>query len=177
MSSSTGTDGTDTLSSVEQVTFADGTFATSDLNASVFRYYNEVTQAHFYTSSLRDVSAIESVYTNFHFEKEAFKSAASNASDVVDVYRFYNENSHAHFYTARQADISYIDAYLPQFTNEGVAFQAHAGHSDGTVPLYRFYSPIKDNHFFTASEAEANYVRTELIGLYNYEGVAFYVDA
>lgn len=172
----TGAEGTDTLHGIETLRFADGTISTDALKFSVVRYYNEVTKAHFYTSDANDMALLESTYTDYHLEKEAFKSAAINASDAVDVYRFYNDSTHAHFYTASQADVDYIGNNLPQFNNEGVVFQAHANHSQGTVPLYRFYSPIKDNHFFTASETEANFVKTQLVGLYNYEGIAFYVD-
>lgn len=172
----TGSEGTDTLHSIESLQFNDGAISTDGLKFSVARYYNEVTKAHFYTNSANDMALLESTYTNYHLEKEAFKSADSHASDTVDVYRFYNELTHAHFYTASQADIDYIGNNLPQYRNEGAVFRAHSNNSEGTAPLYRFYSPVKDNHFFTASETEANFVKTQLVGLYNYEGIAFYVD-
>lgn len=173
----TGFEGTDTLTNVEYARFGDTTVRVDALNQSIYRYYNETTKAHFYTSSVADMEKLATIYTDFKFETEAFKSALASASDVIDVYRFYNANSHAHFYTTSAADVAFILANLPNFNSDGVGFQAHSTQSAGTVPLYRFYSPIKDNHFFTTSTVEADYVKTQLVGLYNYEGIAFYVDA
>lgn len=49
----------------------------------------------------------------------------------------------------------------------------------GTIytPIERFYSPVVRRHMFTADENEINYVRSNMVGTWGDEGVAFKVKA
>lgn len=169
---------TDTLKSVEQVRFADGTFWIEDLaniNNGVHRFYNTVVGSHFYTGSNQEANAVRQNADYMNDEGFAFTSAKTSGITVVDVYRFFNAQTQSFFYTNSASERDSILKNLPQFQFQGTTFKAYTADNGPQEELYRFYNATTGSHFFTISESE----RDTIIGTlpaFKYEGIAFYVD-
>lgn len=129
----------------------------------VYRLYDPVTGAHFYTTSTSEVSTPVTNY-GFSFEGVAFYL---DQTDTTPVYRLYDPTNGSHFYTISMAEAKIVEGVGYQY--EGVAF--NAGTRSG--PVYRLYNPTSDLHFYTISMAEVNAV--EQLG-YKYEGIAYYLN-
>lgn len=161
--------------------FTDRTISIAEVAAqqdpdAVFRFYNTTTGTHFYTGSAAEADSVVRNLELFNFEGVAFDKNSVVGGDSLDVFRFYNKTTGTHFYTGSVTEKNSVIANLPNFNYEGVAYQAHSTESSGTTELYRFYNTQTGTHFYTASEAEMQNVKTTLSGVYNYEGVAYYVD-
>lgn len=161
--------------------FTDRTISIAEVAAqqdphAVFRFYNTTTGTHFYTGSAAEADSVVRNLELFNYEGVAFDKNSVVGGDSIDVFRFYNAATGTHFYTGSVAEKNSVMANLPNFNYEGVAYQAHSTESSGTTELYRFYNTQTGTHFYTASEAEMQNVKATLAGVYNYEGVAYYVD-
>lgn len=175
-------DGTDTLSHVELLKFSDATLTFAQIDAArdvdaVFRFYNTDTGSHFYTGSAVEADVVARTLSNFSYEGVSFDKNSAASGHSLDVFRFYNTATGTHFYTGSVAEKNAVLSNLPSFNYEGVAYQAHSQQDAGTTALYRFYNTQTGTHFYTASAAEMQSVKVNLAGVYNYEGVAYYVDA
>lgn len=181
-----GTEGTDSLISVEFARFTDQTAEISSLvrpttidnynPAGIYRFFNQLTGTHFYTGDKVEAESVLATLANFSFDGLAFEKNISGSADSVDVLRFYNENTGTHFYTSSQTEANIIKSTLPEFNYEGVAYEAHNTKSFGTTELYRFFNALTGTHFYTADQAEMENVKVTLVGIMNFEGVAYYVD-
>jgi hypothetical protein len=160
-----GRDGTDTLTHVESLHFA---------NPEIYRFYNTVTDDHFYTSSVAERDQVLATQPSYSYEGVAFFGAESAAASVVPVYRFLDSGSGDHFYTVSVAERDSVLATEPNYHLEGVAFYAAATAQDGYTPLYRFYNTVTHDHFYTVSTAERDNVLAHLPD-YHLEGVGYYV--
>ncbi len=174
-------DGSDSLQNVEILQFTDQSLTFAQIDAAqnskaVFRFYNTVSNTHFYTASATEADSVVRNMDGFNYEGVAFARNPSFSDHSLDVFRFYNTATGTHFYTGSIAEKNAVLASLPSFNYEGVAYQAHAQQDAGTTALYRFFNTLTGTHFYTASEAEMNNVKASLAGVYNFEGVAYYVD-
>ncbi len=176
----TGPDGSDSLTGIEKLEFADGTAVdTAKLvdtmaTASVYRFYNKNTGTHFYTINPSERDAVLKL-TVYAYEGEAFKAQTDNAAEQgLAVFRFYNKATGTHFYTANTGERDAVFK-LASYAYEGAAYYASATADSGNDPLYRFYNTRTGTHFYTASETERAAV-TKLVGFVA-EGIAYYVDA
>lgn len=174
-------EGTDSLHNVELVQFADQTLSIAQIAAqqdpnAVFRFYNSGTGTHFYTGSAAEADSVIRNLDSFSYEGVSFDKNDSGSGNAIDVFRFYNSATQTHFYTGSQAEANAVMANLPTFNFEGIAYQGHSTKSEGTTELYRFYNTETQTHFYTANQAEMQSVQVNLAGVYNYEGVAYYVD-
>lgn len=176
----TGVDGTDTLTNIETLVFADGTTISTDsitatsLSQSVYRFYNTKTGTHLYTMNTAERDSIREKLPQYTYEGVAFGAFEVAAGNPAYVYRFYNNNTGTHFYTANPTERDAVTK-LAGFSYEGVAYIAGTSSQGGLDPLYRFYNSNTGSHFYTASESERATV-TKLVG-FVYEGIAYYVDA
>lgn len=178
---STSGEGTDTLHNVELLQFADQTVSIAQLASehdsnAVFRFFNSGSGTHFYTGSAAEADSVIRNQDGFSYEGISFDKSGVSASDAIDVFRLYNSATNTHFYTSSQAEATTILENISTFSLDGTAYQAHSSASEGTTELYRFFNTQTQTHFYTANEAEMQSVRTNLSGIYNYEGVAYYVD-
>lgn len=140
----------------------------------VYRFFNTLTSAHFYTISAFERDQVSSTLPWFNYEGVAFQVSAGPQSGWTPVYRFYNSQTGVHFYTISESEKTLIQANLPAYQLEGIAYYASLVPGAGLAPLYRFYRPDKGFHFYTASYIERdNIINT--ICAYRYEGVAYYV--
>lgn len=141
---------------------------------TVFRFYNRVTSAHFYTSSVAERDSVRANMPFMTYEGAAFQASSRSDTGLSPVFRFFNRQTGVHFYTISAAERDHIRRTLPQFTYEGVAYYASQLAATGFRPLYRFFVGSGGFHFYTVSGPEAGNVIASM-PRYAYEGRAYYV--
>jgi hypothetical protein len=100
----------------------------------VFRFYNERTQAHFFTASAAERAWVAATLPQFHDEGIAFWEDAAGGAGLTPVYRFFNATTQAHFYTPSAAERDYIVATFAEWHAEGVAYHTPTTATD-LMPL------------------------------------------
>ncbi|MBL6077726.1 hypothetical protein JMJ56_06890 [Belnapia sp. T18] len=163
-----GRDGTDVLTNVESLHFA---------NPLVFRFYKPETGTHFYTGSVEERdNVIAKLAPWYTYEGPAFHSADPGAENTSALYRFYKPDTGTHFYTASVEERDSVIAKLaPWYTYEGPALTVSTGPQEGYSAVFRFYKPDTGTHFYTASVEERDNVVNTLSNWYHLEGVAYYI--
>jgi hypothetical protein len=139
----------------------------------LYRFYNTVTYAHFYTNNVPERDYVIATYPSFKYEGPVYNVYNSPTAAVSAVYRFYNTKSWVHFYTINQAERDWVIATLPAMQYEGPVWYAQPSSGNGASAVYRFYSSATDAHFYTINLAERDYVLTYIPG-FTYEGPVFY---
>lgn len=149
---------------------------TPGTNAPVRRFWDNVAQAHFYTSNPTEIA---DRLTNPRYRSEGDEFIAPGAGNV-QVRRFLNTATGTYFYTADPGSIALVKSNLPQFTDQGDVFSAYASSFPGAIPVYRFANLDAERrnsqaitHFYTADPATRQKVINELPNFRD-EGVTFY---
>lgn len=144
----------------------------------VYRFYNLLTNVHFYTASESERTTV--VNTAPHFRDEGIGFFASNNAaepNTAPVYRFYNYGSGAHFYTISQSERdTVINNFSQYYRFEGIAWYANPNADADLTPMYRFYNFNVGAHFYTTSSSERAYVLATFPFMRD-EGIAYYVAA
>lgn len=140
----------------------------------VFRFFNLVTGAHFYTNNPIERDDIIANLSGYQYEGTAFYAHAQRSADLESVERFYNTHTQSHFYTISASERDHVRANLPNYTYEGSMWFAKTRSESDNRPIYRFYNSHLGTHFFTATEAERDAIIRDLPA-YHYEGIAYYV--
>jgi Matrixin/Repeat of unknown function (DUF5648) len=149
-------DGTDTLSHIEFLRFADQTqtLASGDPTTSrVERFFDSATGDHFYTLSPAEADQIRATLPTYHDEGAPW-STPDAGPNTTDVFRFFDVATNTHFLTNSVAERNQVLATLPSYHFEGIAFQAYNAPSDGTLTLERFFNTQSHLHHYAASPAE-----------------------
>lgn len=146
----------------------------SPTQKTVFRFFNPVNGTHLLTMDLNERNIVRG-YQNFSYEGASFMASPVLEAGLFNVYRFYNLLSQSHFYTIDENEKNIVQTYNANYNFEGTAWYARKTALNGWVPLYRFYRPSKGSHFFTTDEVEKSYIIQNLNGIYQFEGVAYYV--
>lgn len=158
---------------------------------AVYRFYNQGTGTHFYTSSVQERDYVIATWPDvFTYEGPAFYVYGEEivAPDSVSpqgfllppttpVHRFYNLQNGSHFYTISAQEADLVKAKYPSvFRYEGIAFNAYTSTEEylPLLPVYRFYNVKNGSHFYTISEEEKSLVQLYYGDTYRFEGVAFY---
>lgn len=156
----------------------DSTGNTGDLDdgrQDVYRFFDEETGVHFYTSSEVEKDNIVENLPNYNLEGVAYQVedplTGMNGANVV--HRFRNQDTGIHIYTINEVERNFIAENLTNYEYEGEVFAAYTSQIEGTIPVHRFYNSQLDAHFYTPSEAEREIVENDLPN-YNYEGIAYY---
>jgi hypothetical protein len=192
---------------VEIFTFSDHEVATKNsfsytgkisvvpLNAEtpVYRFYNNKTEAFFYTADLNEKQYVEKMSYNanskgekwpFIYQGSTFSAAklyGSSYEKIVPLHKFYNTGTDTHFYTASSIEASTLQEKIAlgdsSFTYSGPVFDVYLNDPTPTfqgkeAAVYRFYNSSLDSHFYTADLEEKALIT--LVGGWNYEGIAFY---
>jgi len=145
------------------------------VGSAVYRFYNPVTGAHFFTSSLAERNDVLAKYPNVWFY-EGVAFVAAPAAGTVPLHRFYNASAVAHFYTASEAEKAAVLAKWPTlFAYEGTTYSVALSAGAGRIAVYRFYNTLSKSHFYTTSSMERDNIIGRWSGIYHYEGVAYYV--
>lgn len=141
---------------------------------TVYRFFNQQTSAHFYTSSESERAAVQASLPRFTFEGPAFTASGSASEGLSPVFRFFNTQTGVHFYTISEDEKNQIQAQLPQFKLEGVAYYASKVAGPAFKPLYRFFLTARGFHFYTSSANERDRIISTL-PQYRYEGIGYHV--
>lgn len=171
-----GADGTDTLLNIEYAVFENFGGELNDLTPGVHRFYNTQKGSHFFTSNNDEATAVAQM-DGFQYEGINFARNVMNEANSVIVHRFYNDTAGTHFYTADRAEAAFLRETEMGLRYEGAAYNAYRQKTDATTELYRFYNTETGSHFYTANVQEMEHVKIDLAGSFNYEGVAYYVQA
>ncbi|MDC0158448.1 hypothetical protein OAI47_01705, partial [Rhodospirillaceae bacterium] len=174
-------DGSDTLSSIENYQFSDGTFQLSDLLAvtdidrGIYRFFNVDNGTHFLSASTLERDSVMNNLDAYNFEGAGFKSADPTSASAEAVFRFFNTETGAHFFTQSTAERDSIIENLPNFNFEGEAYKGYMEQVEGSIALYRFFNTQTGTHFYTAGEGEKDSI-IENLPSFNFEGTAYWVD-
>ena len=174
-------DGSDTLTSIENFQFSDGTFQLSellnvtDIDRGIYRFFNVDTGTHFLSGSTVERDSVINNLDAFNFEGPTFRAADPTNAAADTVFRFFNTQTGTHFFTQSTVERDNILDTLPQFSFEGEAYKGYTEQVDGSIPLYRFFNTQTGTHFYTAAEAEKDSIIANL-PTFNFEGTAYWVD-
>ncbi|MGY3408357.1 hypothetical protein ACVWZV_004470 [Bradyrhizobium sp. GM5.1] len=147
-------DGTDTLSRVELLQFADRTVASNDLTTSrAERFFDSATGDHFYTLSPAEANQIRRTLPTYHDEGAPW-GTPDKGTNTIDVFRFFDVATNAHFLTTSTEERDFIIAHTPTLHFEGVAFQSYTAADAATLTLERFFNTISGLHHYSASAVE-----------------------
>jgi len=82
---------------------------------SVFRFWSDTYQGHFYTMSVSEKNVVIANYpdTIWQYEGEAFCAQSSKASNATELYRFWSDQNNGHFYTASAGEKDLVIANYP----------------------------------------------------------------
>lgn len=139
----------------------------------VYRFYNDSTRSHFYTTSSGERDFVIATYPQFRYEGPVFYAYAGAVSGMEPVFRFFNTSTGSHFYTISTGEREFVKSTYPQFQYEGERWWATTTAAGGAQPIYRFYSPSSGTHFYTISEGEKEFVRLNDRN-WQFEGVGYY---
>ncbi len=143
--------------------------------ASVHRFLNTLTGAHFYTMSAEEKASIERNLPQFSYEGQAFFALTSSDVPLSPVYRFYSIYTGTHFYTIDPEERDFVRTYYWEYFNyEGISWYATTFAGSGWTPMHRFFNNAAGTHFYTASEAERLNVIATAPHM-EYEGIGYYV--
>ncbi|MEM8832250.1 MAG: hypothetical protein AAGE96_23305 [Cyanobacteria bacterium P01_G01_bin.19] len=156
----------------EDIEIADNSSGGAGEESAVYRFYDSLVGAHFYTADEVERDSIQDNLPNYQFEGESYRTA-DRTTGAQEVYRFFNPSTGVHLYTTDELERDSIIANLPNFEFEGVKFYAYETEVEGSIPVYRFYEPTLGVHFYTPDEVEKDAVSANLSN-YNFEGIAYY---
>ena len=90
----------------------------------VYRFLNEDTGTHLYTTSEVEKQTIEDTLSNYSLESESFFAYGEEQPGTIPIYRFFNTETGAHFYTPSQTERDAVLETLPNYSSEDVAYYA-----------------------------------------------------
>ena len=177
--------GTDLLGDAVEDTFVvtvgDVAANPDSIGSTVYRFLNEDTGVHLYTTSEVERDSILNNLPNYVLEGSNNQGATYVSVDALtgnpepkQVYRFLNEDTGTHLYTISEVEKESVEANLDNFSLETESFSAYTEQYPGTIPVYRFYNNETGAHFYTPTEGEKEVVE-ETLPNYNSEGIAYYV--
>ena len=144
--------------------------------ATMYRFYNKRTGAHFYTISTSERDLVIATLPDYAYEGAAYEVYGQSGAGLSPVYRFYNTRTGTHLYTISETEKNTVVASYPYFHLDGVAFYASKTQQSGMRPVYRFYQTAAGFHFYTANETEkATLVNAH--GVYSLEGAAYFIPS
>jgi cyclophilin family peptidyl-prolyl cis-trans isomerase len=147
----------------------------SNQGATIYRFLNNDTGVHLYTSSETERDYIFNNLPNYVSEGLAYASIdpLTGNPEPQKVYRFLNQDTGTHLYTISEVEKESVEANLDNFNLESESFYAYAEAQPDTMPVYRFYNNQTGAHFYTSSELERGVVEDTLPN-YQSEGIAYY---
>ncbi len=88
----------------------------------MYRFYNTVSQSHFFTFDENERDYLIGNLPDFRFEGVGMYGYTNNAVDgSQELYRFYNEATSRHFFTTSEAERDFVLDSLPSYRFEGIA--------------------------------------------------------
>ncbi|MEO6929492.1 MAG: DUF1800 family protein [Casimicrobiaceae bacterium] len=148
--------------------------AMADGAVPVYRFYNNLTGTHFYTTSTVDRDIVLATWPQFIYEGPVFYAYLTQVAGTKPVYRFFDTATSTHFYTQSEQERDQYLATQKTFLFEGAVYYAPYADGNGDAALYRFYNTQTHAHFYTDVAAE----RDQVLARYPWftlEGIAYYV--
>ncbi|GAB4233612.1 MAG: hypothetical protein Kow0049_17110 [Stanieria sp.] len=103
----------------------------------VYRFYNNNTGVHLYTSSEKEKNFIQNdLGAIYRFENTAYYAYNNPTDGTIPIYRFYNTNLDVHFFTPSAVEKDFVIDNLPQYRQEGIggiAFYAYEYIPDSSI--------------------------------------------
>jgi len=96
--------------------------------ATVHRFYNNSTGAHFYTINDQERQAVQANFVPpFSYDGVAWFASTAAIPEAKPMYRFYNRATKTHFYTISEDERNFVQAnFADEFQLEGIAYYAWA---------------------------------------------------
>ncbi len=152
------------------------------LDLTVYRFWSEQNQSHFYTADEAERDFVIASYSDAEwlYEGAAYSALSMPVGGAVPLYRFWSERYRGHFYTVSESERDFvIAAYTDdEWQYEGVAYYVIPVDLDvpGSQAVARFWSARSGHHFYTADAGEADAVKTRYPpDVWAFEGDAFRV--
>lgn len=132
---------------------------------AVYRFWSDIFQGHFYTTSVAERDFVMANYPRvWQYEGAKFGAYETQVEGSVPVHRFWSKVHNAHFYTASEEEKNRVIALYDDdvWAYERVAFYAYSPEFAGpdTQAAARFWSPTFWNHFYSSDPAEIERVKT-----------------
>ncbi len=165
----------------ESSTYSDSTNL-NILKGSVYRFWSDSKQTHFYTTSPQERDSIINNWGHiWTYENVAYsipvRQGGNCPSGTYPVYLFWSDSKQSHFYTINSVEKNDVIKKWPDiWSYEGIAYCALTSQKSGTSPVYRFWSDSKQTHFYTKNVQEKNDVIQKWPDIWSYEKIAFYVE-
>ncbi|HEV8502197.1 MAG TPA: DUF1800 family protein [Casimicrobiaceae bacterium] len=140
----------------------------------VYRFFNDQTGTHFYTTSTFERDIVLSRWPQFLYEGPVFYAYLAQSPDTKPVFRFFDTATGTHFYTQSETERDQYIATQPTFLFEGAVYYAPFAPGVGHAALYRFYNTRTHARFYTDSTDERDIV-LRTWPWFQLEGIAFYV--
>jgi uncharacterized protein (DUF1800 family) len=140
----------------------------------VYRFFNDQTGTHFYTTSTFERDIVLSRWPQFLYEGPVFYAYLAQSPDTKPVFRFFDTATGTHFYTQSETERDQYIATHPTFLFEGAVYYAPFAPGIGRAALYRFYNTRTQARFYTDSTDERDIV-LRTWPWFQLEGIAFYV--
>jgi uncharacterized protein (DUF1800 family) len=140
----------------------------------VYRFFNDQTSTHFYTTSTLERDIVLSRWPQFLYEGPVFYAYLTPTPDTKPVYRFFDTATGTHFYTQSETERDLFIATQKTFILEGPVYYAPFAAGNGIAPLYRFHNTRTHAWFYTASSTDRDTV-LRLWPWFQLEGIGFYV--
>ena len=145
---------------------------------SLYRFWSENYQGHFYTQSENEVNNILASNPNWRLESIAYDVVSLDQTGCEDansseIYRFWSDFYFRHFYTISIAERNNLISSDPNWEYEGAVYCAYTSEVSGSMPVYRFYSSVYQGHFYTMEKSERNHI-IQTDPNWDYEGIAYY---
>lgn len=136
-----------------KLTFSGYVFPTrkgAEYGVPMYRYYNVVTDQHFYTTNLGELGYGVGPWI---YEGARFCLKPTSSNGAVAVRRFLNLINGGHFYTLSTTEAN--NGFPWRRENDmGFAYNPSGNQPNGTVAIYRYYNPYSDDHFYTTDFRE-----------------------
>ena len=139
---------------------------------TVWRFYSDDTQGHFFTISESEKSRLVRTSKTWQFEGGAYRAYTNAAEGTVPLYRFWSDQMRGHFFTISETEKARLVRTGKTWQYEGIAYYVYPKEAEGTVPVYRFWSDAVQHHFYTVSATERDRLRRGKT--WSYEGIAFW---
>ncbi|MGD1919254.1 MAG: hypothetical protein ACFCAD_10410 [Pleurocapsa sp.] len=105
----------------------------SEGTEEVYRFFNETTGVHLYTTNEVERDSIQANLPDFTFEGAVFNAYETQVEGSIPVYRFYEPNIGVHLYTPSEFERDEVQANLPNYNFENIAYYALSLEADASL--------------------------------------------
>jgi Protein of unknown function (DUF1566)/Repeat of unknown function (DUF5648) len=143
----------------------------------VYRVQNTtLAGSYFFTIWETEKNAALAANPGWNYEGPAFYASQTATNGLSPVWRFRNKINGSYLFTIYEGErASIASTYAGTFDYEGVAWYASQTEASGYTPLYRFRNLTNGTYLFSAYESEKSDIIANYPGIFEYEGVSYYV--